>query len=74
MNSSEADIKIRNKAQLQTVCHKLKEVWNSTLSGQIKIKLFIAIVKLVKMKVKQGHTDKEMIKAQCEINTDSVNP
>ena len=46
MESTEKDFEIR-KALAWSSCHKLKKIWNSTLSRAIKIKLFTATVESV---------------------------
>ena len=46
MESTEKDFEIR-KALAWSSCHKLKKIWNSTLSRRIKVKLFIATVESV---------------------------
>ena len=46
MESSEKDFEVR-KALAWSSCHKLKTIWNSTLSRKIKVNLFIATVVIV---------------------------
>ena len=46
INSSERDIKIR-RAKAWSACHKMKNIWNSTMSRKMKIRLFIATVESV---------------------------
>ena len=46
MESSEKDFEIR-KALAWSSCHKLKKIWNSTLSRKIKVRLFLATVESV---------------------------
>ena len=46
MESTEKDFEIR-KALAWSSCHKLKKIWNSTLSRRIKVKLFTATVESV---------------------------
>ena len=46
MESSEKDFEIR-KALAWSSCHKLKKIWNSSLSRKIKERLFIATVESV---------------------------
>ena len=46
MQSSEKDFKVR-KALAWSACHKLRKIWNSTLSRTIKARLFIATVESV---------------------------
>ena len=46
VDSSERDIKIR-KAKAWSACHKMKKIWNSTMSRIMKIRLFIATVESV---------------------------
>ena len=46
MESSEKDFEIR-KALAWSSCHKLKKIWNSSLSRTIKVRLFIATVESV---------------------------
>ena len=46
MESSEKDFEVR-KALAWSSCHKLKKIWNSTLSRKIKVRLFLATVESV---------------------------
>ena len=46
MQSSEKDISVR-KALAWTACHKLKQIWSSSLNRNIKIRLFLATVESV---------------------------
>ena len=46
MESSEKDFEVR-KALAWSSCHKLKKIWNSTLSGKIKLRLFLATLESV---------------------------
>ena len=44
--SSSADMKVR-KALAWSACHKLRKVWRSRISRQIKVRLFLATVEAV---------------------------
>ena len=44
--SSVRDIKIR-RAKAWSACHKMKTIWNSTMSKAMKVRLFIATVESV---------------------------
>ena len=43
VDSSVRDIKIR-RAKAWSACHKMKTIWNSTMSNAMKVRLFIATV------------------------------
>ena len=46
MDSSVRDIKIR-RAKAWSACHKMKTIWNSTMSKAMKVRLVIATVESV---------------------------
>jgi len=46
MESTEKDFEVR-KALAWSSCHKLKKIWNSSLSRNIKVRLFVATVESV---------------------------
>ena len=46
LDSSVRDIKIR-RAKAWSACHKMKTIWNSTMSKAMKVRLFIATVESV---------------------------